>query len=266
MKTLSALVLGASLLSTSPALALDEAAQAAAQTAAKALAGAAAARARQGELRVAIDLYEEAYGRAPRREYLREIGVLYDTLAIAGDARDVRLAIVYLERSLVDEGATPERAAVESRLARLRLWKSKMHPEPILPRPALVPVHMLAYKADDTYEVEIGPAKCVTPCTLLVPPGPMLLRAQGAGKIEQQMVVPTRPGQIRLQHYSSGSFTAGAVMVPVGLAVGASFWAFGLLCYNDSGCALTNIILWPVLGASTMITGIVLLALGRNAP
>ena len=75
---------------------------------ATALADAAAARAAQGARRVAIDLYEEAYAAAPRKEYLLQIGILYDNLAHGGDSRDVRLAILYLERFLAEPGPVPD--------------------------------------------------------------------------------------------------------------------------------------------------------------
>jgi hypothetical protein len=258
-QTLSAIVLGASILCASPPARADDAAGA------EAIAATAAARAKQGALRVAIDLYEDAYARAPRREYLREIGAIYDHLAHAGDSRDVRLAILYLERSLVDEGPTPVRADVEARLARLRLWKSRMSSEPQQPRPAPVPVRVLAYKPENTYEVALGPMRCNTPCTLFLPPGQAPLVTAGAGKIEQQVIIPDRPSQIRLQHPDSRSFVAGAVLVPVGLTVGASMWAVGFAC-GDSGCLIANLVFWPVAGLSMMVTGIVLLASGRSAP
>jgi hypothetical protein len=232
---------------------------------ATALAEAALARVKQGDLRTAIDLYEEAYAISPRREYLREIGAIYDTLAFAGDSRDVRLAILYLERALVDEGPTPERSNVEARLARLRGWKARMRSEPMQPRLSQVPIQVMAYKPELTFDVEIGPAKCTTPCTLTLPPGTAMLRASGPGKIEQPIVIPARPGVLRLHHADSSTFTAGAILVPTGLVVGGSMWAFALLC-RDTGCTLTNLILWPVVGLTTLVTGIALLATGRVVP
>src|SRR5512138_730714 len=98
------LVLGVSALCAAPA-----AARAEDVAKASALAEAALARANQGERRVAIDLYEEAYAAAPRQEYLRAIAALYEGLATAGDPRDLRLAIVYYEKVLLNEGQTPQR-------------------------------------------------------------------------------------------------------------------------------------------------------------
>jgi hypothetical protein len=43
-------------------------------------------------------------------------------------------------------------------------------------------------------------------------------------------------------------------------------WTIGLACGNNDGCLVGNIIAWPVIGAATLITGIVLLARGRTLP
>jgi hypothetical protein len=239
-----------------------------AEDAAKAgvLAEAAVARARQGERRVAIDLYDEAYAAAPRREYLREIAVLYDALAMAGDVRDVRLAIAYYERYLLGDDPMPDRAAVQARLAGIRAWKAKMPSQPMVRPPDRMPIHVLAYKAENSYEVALGGESCVTPCTLVLPSGPTTLKTRGAGELDLQLVIPPRPAQIRLQHIESASFIAGAVLLPAGIVTGGSFWAFGLTCSRDDTCLVTNLILWPVVGASAMIAGIVLLARGRTTP
>lgn len=255
------MVLGVALLGAAPSAAhAEDAAKA------SALAEAAAARTQQGELRIALDLYDEAYRAAPRPEYLREIGLRYDALAYAGDSRDVRLAILYLERYLLDAGQSPDRAAVEQRLARLRAWKANMRAEPIPPPPpARVPVHLLAYKGEATYEVALGGSGCTTPCTVMVAPGPATLKTRGSGALALQLVVPQRPGQIRLQHTENSGYVAGAILVPTGLVVGASLWALGLLC-QDTGCTIANVTIWPTLGLSALITGIVLLARGSVTP
>jgi hypothetical protein len=260
--SVGAVALGAALLCAAPSVAHAE-------DAAKAstLAEAAAARGKQGEPRVAIDLYEEAYRAAPRPEYLWEIGAAYDGLASAGDSRDVRLAILYLERYVADAGQSPAHADAVERLTRLRKWKANMRAEPVPPPPpARVPVHLLSYKGDTTYEVALGGTACTTPCTVMVPPGATMLKTRGSGVVEEQIVIPVRPGQIRLQHTDSAGFVAGAVLVPVGITVGASMWALALTCNDSSGCVIANLTIWPVLGVSALVTGIVLLARGRVTP
>jgi len=244
--------------------------EARAEDAAKAntLATAATERAKQGEVRVAIDLYDEAYAAAPRREYLRAIAALYDALALAGDSRDVRLAIVYYQRYLADEGQTAERAAVEGRLAVLQRWKANMRAEPQpAPPPRSVPVHLLAYNGEESYEVSLGSATCATPCTILAPPGPASLTTKGSGDINTQIVVPTRPSQIRLQGTDSAAIHAGIALIPTGIAVGGGLWALAFACHGDNGgCQLANLTVWPILGVSMLITGIVLVARGRGTP
>ncbi len=231
-----------------------------------ALEDAAKARVAQNDKRVAIDLYEEAYAASPRREYLREMGKLYDELAYGGDSRDVRLAILYLERYLAGDAVVPDRAEVEARLTRLRGWKAHMRAEPQpTPPPSVVPLHMLAYDGKQKYEVAVAGQVCTTPCTLLVPPGPATLLARGPGDVNAQLLVPPRAGQVRVQHVERSAFIAGAVLIPAGITVGASLWTIAFACSDSSGgCQVANLVIWPTLGASAMITGIVLLATSRN--
>jgi hypothetical protein len=233
---------------------------------ADALGAAALARARQGDRRVAIDLYDEAYAAARQPEYLRQIGALYDTLAHGGDARDVRLAIVYLERYLAESGQTPERPDVEERLRRLHAWKAGMRADPQPPPPGPTPVYLFAYDPEQRYNVAVANQGCTTPCTVLVPPGLTELKATGPGELSLHLAVPPRPSQIRLQHTYTGSFTAGAVLLPVGLSVGASLWALAFACGDSEGCAVANLVIWPVSGAAMTIAGIVLLAKGKTTP
>jgi hypothetical protein len=95
---------------------------------ASALAEQAAAEARQGRPRAAIDRYREAFAALPRQEFLCKIAAHYEALAGLGDARDVRLAVLYYEDCIRDGAPTPERADVEARLARLREQKGRTPP------------------------------------------------------------------------------------------------------------------------------------------
>jgi hypothetical protein len=251
------------LVASSPARAEDAAKGAA-------LADAAMARARQRELRVAIDLYDEAYAAAPRREYLRQIGALYDTLAYAGDSRDVRLAILYFERYLAHDPGDPpaDHDEVAKRLERLRGWKARMRAEPMIPAPRPVTVQLHAYKEGDSYEVALGEGSCTTPCAVDVLPGPTLLKTRD-GKVDVPVLIPPQPALIRVQSPDNSYVVAGAVMIPVGFVVGASMWALALTCNgngNDNGCLIGNLVAWPLLGAATLITGIVFVAQGKTPP
>jgi hypothetical protein len=236
---------------------------------AEVLATAALDRGRQGDLRVAIDLYEEAYASAPRPDYLRQIGFLYDTLAAGGDSRDVRLAILYLERAFAGTPAGPERSVIEERLTRLRVWKSRMRSEPQPPPPLSGPtaVHLLSYNPKEEFKVQVGPESCTTPCTIHALPGAVRLKAIGPDELDLQVVVPPRPAQIRLQAADSRRFYTGAALLPSGLVMGAGLWALGLACGQfDSGCVIANFVIWPVSGLALTVAGIVLLATGRTNP
>src|SRR5262249_26011896 len=58
---------------------------------------------------------------------------------------------------------------------------------------------------------------------------------------------------------------AGAIMVPLGAIMAAGMWALATTCRGfDGGCVVTNLTLWPVLGATTFFTGIGLLGYGAT--
>ena len=145
-----------------------------------------------------------------------------------------------------------------------------MHADPQAPVKTTVPLHLLSYATDHTYDVSIGSEVCTTPCTLTVQPGPTFIKATGSGKLTLELVVPPRPGQIRLQHADGAGFYAGAALVPIGVVMASTLWAIGLTCNNsfdgNSSCMAGNFIAWPSLGLSVMITGIVLLARGHQVP
>ncbi len=219
--------------------------------------------------RTAIEVLEDANARAPQRSYLLQLGELYDACAFAGDARDVRLAILYFERFLEGEGQTPTRAEVEARLFRLRGWKSRMRAEPQPEPVAQVPLHVLSHASNHTYEVVAGGKTCLTPCTLSLPPGPTSLTATGAGDIKLQLVIPPRAAQIRLQHSSGDGYYVGAALVPIGILVGASMWTLAFACPDNGSsgaCTVANLVTWPIVGAGALIAGIALLAGGHQTP
>ncbi len=142
--------------------------------------------------------------------------------------------------------------------------------QPPPPRGAsIAPLTFLSYRGTDSYTVQVGPQRCVTPCTLLVPAGPGSLHATGSGDIDAQFVMPHLSSQLRLQHDASGAYVIpGAVLVPTGIVVAASMWTIALACNgDDETCVIANLSVWPVLGAAMMTTGIVLLAVsGKHRP
>jgi hypothetical protein len=58
------------------------------------------------------------------------------------------------------------------------------------------------------------------------------------------------------------------VLIPTGIVVAASMWALGFACGPFSGsCTAINIIAWPVVGVTMLVTGSVLLGLyNRSHP
>ncbi len=132
-----------------------------------------------------------------------------------------------------------------------------------------VEVHFLAYEGDEEYTVKVGSQSCKTPCTLVLKPGPTRVQAEGTGDVDAQLVVPHLTAQVRLKHVAPRWYTpTGAALVPLGAVVAASLWAIALTCGPFSGaCTGINIVTWPIVGVSMVVTGAVLLGLGaRSAP
>jgi hypothetical protein len=76
------------------------------------------------------------------------------------------------------------------------------------------------------------------------------------------VVVPSEATRINIIPAATGYKTAGAVLVPLGTLVGALMWMVGFACgfSGGSGCFLANVIIWPIVGASMLFTGIGFLA------
>ena len=221
----------------------------------------------RGEARDAIDLYEEAHLADARPEYLREIGRLYDALAHAGDPRDVRLAIVYLERFLHEDEHAADRAEIEARLLRLRRWRFSFRPEFQVPPRPMVSVHLTPYEPGLRYEVALAGQGCTTPCTVLVPPGPALLRARGAGDVTIEVAVPPRPIEIRVRHTDRTANELGTALVSTGVLVGGGMWTLSYACRpGDESCRLANLAIWPSAGLLAVAVGIAIVASGAGDP
>lgn len=215
----------------------------------------------------AAEQLEQAHVSARSPFQLLQLGLAYASLADSGgDPWDAVLALTYFERGLaINPGlATPE---LQATMARMRQLAGRRPYQPPL-SDARYPVYFSAYDEDDLYVVSAHDGRCTTPCTLALPAGPQAIRTTGEGEIETEIFVPTEPSRVRLQADSSGQEVAGAVLIPVGVAVGAGMWAIGLACNgpDSTGCLLANIIGWPVAGVSMITTGIVLLATAKDLP
>jgi hypothetical protein len=132
-------------------------------------------------------------------------------------------------------------------------------------------VHFLSYHGEEQFSVTVGQQTCATPCTLKLRPGPTKIHVVGAGEMELQMVIPHLAAQVRLMTGPPSWYQpAGIVLIPTGIVVAASLWAVALTCgYGpDSGsCVAANVVAWPVLGVTMLVTGAVLLGLyNRSQP
>ncbi len=130
-------------------------------------------------------------------------------------------------------------------------------------------VHFLGYRGDETYVVTVADQSCTTPCTLMIHPGPTKVHVVGSGETDLQMVIPHLTAQVRLNTGAPSWYQpAGIALIPTGIVVASSLWALGLTCsFNSGACFAVNAITWPVLGASMLIVGSVLLGLyNRSQP
>lgn len=140
--------------------------------------------------------------------------------------------------------------------------------DPTLPAPG-TDMHFLSYRGEDDYVVTVGDQSCSTPCTLRLRPGPTKVHLVGPGEGDLQLVVPHLTAQVRVHTGPPGWYlTAGVIMIPGGIVIGASMWALGLACgYNNGGCLAVNVVAWPIIGVAMLITGSVLLGIyNRAAP
>ena len=211
-----------------------------------------------GNQRQAIATLERLYRDSGEGDLLLSIARLHEQVAKqGGDERDKRLAILYYERYLAEKGARADWIAVKAALVRLGL-----KPRAAEALPDRVKVHFLSYRDQDIYQVKVGDHECTTPCTMVVPTGPVRVHTEGSANIRLQLVAPRLSSQIRLQHDDSRGYTVtGAVLVPAGLVTAASMWALGFACPRRSdACVIANFAGWPIVGLVNFITGVVLLS------
>jgi hypothetical protein len=214
-----------------------------------------------------VEAAERDYVASRSPEHLYRMASAYAALAESGgDAWDARLALVYFERYLATQRAKPtrEQAAAIDRLRAIAGWRGQgFQSTPNAPHA----MHFLAYDRDNTYTVRVGSAECVTPCALPLTPGIQTLEASGDGDIEQEIVVPAVPSVMRLQHHSNGMRIAGGVLIPVGALMAGLMWMLAFTCGpGGDECPVGHLIAWPVLGGTTLITGIALVAAAPSGP
>ena len=206
-------------------------------------------------------------------------GRAYEALAAQGDARDHQLALLHFRRCLREGRPGAGRADIEARIARLmanRPAPTALVPRAPAPAGSTVPIRITAYGPDGSYEVSIrsdaassAPPSCTTPCTIDAAQGDVHLHAEGAGAVDADILVPPTPGEIRLQHPDRALRIAGGILIPTGILMGGSMWLLSQACpigQNAGACQATQMIVWPVLGAGVLATGIALLVRSRKVP
>lgn len=135
-------------------------------------------------------------------------------------------------------------------------------PAPALPPPPRVelPVLVEIGGSESPFSaVTVGWQSCRIPCRLYVTPGLQPVIASGKASFITHVEVPRSSARLDLVDLTGGYRVAGAVLIPTGIVAAGSLWALGLACGRNSGCAVANFTLWPVLGIAAMFTGIGLL-------
>lgn len=134
----------------------------------------------------------------------------------------------------------------------------------------LTEMNFLALKGEEAFRVTAGDDSCDTPCVLRMRPGPAKVHVLGPGERDLQLVVPHLAAQVRLHTGPPDWYqTAGAILIPTGIVIGASMWALMFACGfgpNSGPCYALNATAWPVLGAAMIVTGSVLLGLYNKTP
>jgi hypothetical protein len=128
-------------------------------------------------------------------------------------------------------------------------------------------VHFLAYKGEEAFVVTVGDQSCTTPCTLKLRPGPTKVHVLGPGEMDLQMVIPHLTAQVRVSTGPPSWYQpTGVVLIPGGIAIGASLWTLAFACsgFNNGGCVAANAIGWPVVGIAMLVVGSVLLGISNR--
>lgn len=232
------------------------------------------ARAGEDERRARIARDEAERAAKPSADLSCSIGQQYEALAAEGDPRDHQLALLHYQRCLREGGPSTGRADIEARIARLLGSRPDPMPKPsagAAPAPLAVPVWITSYKPEAAYKVTLAPEgvtpiPCTTPCIVTLPPGTAQLHAEGAGKIDLDVQVPPWPGAIRVQHREYGPMAiAGIAMISTGFLMATTMWTLAFTC-DHIKCSTAHLVTWPVVGTSTFVAGIALLARGRRLP
>jgi hypothetical protein len=207
-------------------------------------------------------LLEEAYRNDPVSDYLLQMADHYEVLAReGGDHRDYHLAVDCLRQYLATETNVVQVRSIEQRIGHLQdlLTVRKEPPAraaglPVPPERKVVPVEILS--DDDALHVAVGKDSCETPCLLHLVPGvhSMVLNSDDR---KVSFTVPEGPGVVRLPTHPRKYLVTGIVLTALGTVMAGTFWTAAYGCMEgDFGCVLANLIIWPIVGGTLLVTGI----------
>jgi hypothetical protein len=241
-------------------------------------------RAAEGDRRGAIDFLEKAYDADPSPDYLLQIADEYDAMASEdGEPLALRLALSHLREYLAFERNPTQVQAVKTRMQALRdrlaSMPARTPPRAVVAAPPTpgrrprteVAVSFLPVDGADSFRVSVGGKACTAPCTLQLLPGFYQLETSGADQLRMDLNVPDTPGTVHLVQSGNKYFAPGVVLTVLGPLVAASLWAVSVACpldattgTQDQTCVTANQVVWPIVGAGMLFTGIGLLAYYGN--
>ena len=97
----------------------------------------------------------------------------------------------------------------------------------LAPRAWADETYPIRFVADGTesFVAAVAGQSCRTPCVLALAPGEHQLIASGTSPLNLRIRVPHAPGVVRLYDPERAVLIAGAVILPLGAAIGATLWA-----------------------------------------
>jgi hypothetical protein len=232
-----------------------------------------AARAQQrdalGDHQGAIELLEHAFQAEARPEYLRDTAAQYVALTSTAepDPRDLRLAVAFYRQYLLTAHNPPDASGVQEQVAALEK-RLALAPDVtrVVRNPVVeaVDIRFITTRVGASYRVSTEGKSCETPCTLSLKPGTARLTVTGGTTWQIELLIPPTPGLVRLEPNPHDLVLTGSLLVAGGVLIGGSLWSLAAGCSEAlasyPGCVASQLVLWPVVGGLTMLSGIAVLS------